>query len=72
MHISLDINDSKAHQFLAFLKTLDFVKINESETDFEIPESHKPILDKRLEEYYSKPNRVKDFKKNLAEIRKSL
>ena len=72
MHLSLDIQDSKAKQFVEFLKTLDFIKINEEESDVVLPEWHKSILEERLEEYYKNPENVKDAMDVIKGIEKRL
>lgn len=43
--ITLNIQDSKYAAFLEFIKTLDYVQINENE---ETPTWHKEIIEKRL------------------------
>jgi hypothetical protein len=72
MHLSLDISDSKAKQFVEFLKTLDFVQINEDDSDIVLPEWHKSILEERLEAYNKNPENVKDAREMIKGIKKRL
>ncbi|MFA5783138.1 MAG: hypothetical protein WC868_12800 [Bacteroidales bacterium] len=57
MQLLLNIDDkNKAALLLEFLKSLNYVngvkQVDDSQT-FDIPEWHKPILDKRLKEHYA-------------------
>lgn len=47
MQLYIDIQDSKANAFIEFMKTLDYVKVNDPE-DFVIPEEHKKIVRERI------------------------
>lgn len=74
MRLNLEIpNNAKGQALLDFLKSLDFIKIsNELENDFTIPESHKNLLNERIESYKKNPSNLKDFKSTLDELRKKL
>ncbi len=73
MRVNLEINDNKAQAFIDFIKTLDYVKISEGvDSDFTIPEWHKNLISERLESYNKNPDSIKDFKKTLDDLRKSL
>ncbi|AMS25869.1 hypothetical protein AEM51_01455 [Bacteroidetes bacterium UKL13-3] len=45
MKLVLDIDDSKGQTLIDFLKSLDFVKIEES---YEIPQWHQQLINERL------------------------
>ena len=46
--LNIDINNNKAKAFLDFIKTLDFIKIKEDNTDdFTLTQEHIDILDER-------------------------
>jgi hypothetical protein len=72
MHLSLDIHDSKAKQFVEFLKTLDFVRINEEDSDLSLPEWHASVLEERLESYNKNPEDLKNAIDVLQGIKKRL
>ncbi len=71
MKINLEINDSKAQAFLEFLKTLDYVKINENtEVDFAIPDWHKSMVQERLESYKKNPKNTSNFGDTINKFKK--
>lgn len=61
--ITLNIQDSKYSAFLEFIKTLDYVQINENE---QTPAFHKEIIENRLNELNEEDlNQWEDVKKKL-------
>ena len=66
MLLSLEINDSQAKEFIAFLKNLDFVKINQTELS---DEEHLNLLAERREEYLKQKGNSTDLKEVLEKLR---
>ncbi len=72
MQLSIDIPDSKAKAFIAFLKTIDFVKVKLKETDFEFSSKQKNELVKRQKEYKKNPSSCSDWDTVSNEIENRL
>jgi hypothetical protein len=72
MQLSINIPDNKAKAFIAFLKTIDFVKIKQSDTDFEFSAEQKNELIKRRKEYNENPSFSADWASVSSEIEKRL
>ena len=67
--LNIDINNNKAKAFLDFIKTLDFIKIKEDNTDdFTLTQEHINILDERKQKHLKKES--KSF--NWDEIKSEL
>ncbi len=65
--ITITIPDSFYNSFVEFIKHLPEVAIS-TETNVDIPQWHKNVLDQRLAEYLANPNAGKsleDFEKEL-------
>lgn len=61
MKVVLEIDDSKGKSLLEFLKSLDFVRIEEN---VDLPHGHQKIIDERLEFLKSFPEQ----KSNLDDV----
>jgi hypothetical protein len=72
MQLSIDISDNKASAFIAFLKTLDFVKVKLSDPDFEFSAKQKNELIKRHKEYKKNTTSCSDWDSVSTEIEKRL
>lgn len=69
MKVVLDIDDSKGKSLLEFLKSLDFVRVEEN-TD--LPQWHQQIIDERLDFLKSFPEQKSNFDDVLNSIESEL
>ncbi len=70
-NITLSVPDSKFTYFLNLIKDMGFVKVIEGDSDYELSEEHKKILDERLKEHFENPSagkRWEDVKKELDKL----
>lgn len=72
MHISIDIPDNKARAFIAFLKTIDFVKIKKNDTGFELSQKQKEELMQCYSDYKTNPSSFLSWDSVKNEIEKHL
>ena len=72
MQLILDLPDNKANAFIAFLKTIEFVKVKKSNDDFELTQAQKEELDRRFENYKSNPSSAIEWDVVKADIEKRL
>jgi hypothetical protein len=72
MQLRIDISDNKANAFIAFLKTLDFVKVKLNEPNFEFSAKQKTELIKRHKEYEKNTASCSDWDSVSNEIEKRL
>jgi putative addiction module component (TIGR02574 family) len=68
MQLTLQINEQKAAFFLELIRSFDFVTVIEDESNTELSEAHKAILDKRIESYTANPERLIPW----SEVKKSI
>lgn len=64
--ITVSVNESKAHFFMELLRSLNFVKVEETKTSAISP-AHKKVIDQELEHLKKHPRKtvsLKQFKKN--------
>ncbi|MCC6372540.1 MAG: hypothetical protein IT236_16165 [Bacteroidia bacterium] len=66
MLLSLEINDQQAKAFIAFLKNLEFVKINQSEPS---EEEQIDLIKERQEEYLAQKDNANELKDILEKLR---
>jgi hypothetical protein len=69
--LTLTVPDNKYSDILNLLQGYDYIEISE-EQEFEIPEFHKHIIDKRLENIKSNPDCLLDWEDVRKEIEESL
>lgn len=62
-----DSSNPKAKAFLEFIKTLDFISVNES-TDFDIPKWQQEITLKRMEELEKDKSKSVDFDQMIEKL----
>lgn len=70
-HFNVTIPDSKVNFFKELLNSLSFAKIEQTE-DFQFTESHKTIIDQRLENYQNNPDTYLDWEEVQKDIAKRL
>ncbi len=68
MQLTLQINDQKADFFLELIRSFDFISVLADDSNTELSEAHKAILDKRLASYQANPERLIPW----AEVQKSI
>jgi hypothetical protein len=61
-NIKLAIPDNKFAYFLRMIRKMDFVKVLEKDSDFEISENQKKDLEKCLKEHNENPEEGKNWK----------
>jgi len=69
---TVTVPDNKISFFIELIKSIDFLKINESDVVSEIPEWHKSIIDKRLKEYQENPENVIEWETAQKQIEELL
>jgi hypothetical protein len=71
MKLTLDIPNNQADFFMQLIRSLNFdIRIDKKETDTDIPEWHKAILDERLAKYETDTSgfiKWDDLKKNIEQ-----
>jgi putative addiction module component (TIGR02574 family) len=68
MQLTLQINEQKVDFFLELIRSFDFVTVVEDESNTELSEAHKAILDKRIASYTANPERLIPW----SEVKKSI
>jgi putative addiction module component (TIGR02574 family) len=58
MQLTIQISDQKVDFFLELIRSFDFVSVVEDESNSELSEAHKAILDKRLASYSDNPEKL--------------
>lgn len=72
MKITLDINDNKASAFLNFVKSLDFIKIQDYKgtQNTDVPAWQMKETEKRFKELEKHPEKSIDFNKTIEKLEK--
>lgn len=70
-HFSVTVPDNKARFFKELINSLSFVKVEEAQ-EFELTDSHKAVLDHRLENYKNNPGSYLDWEEVQKVIEKRL
>jgi len=68
--IAVTIPDNKETLFIELMKNLSFVKGIENVENMDIPEWHKAIIDRRMENYMEHPESCRDWEDIQKEINK--
>jgi len=71
MVLSVEIQDNKFNFFIELMKSLTFVKVDENQLNA-IPEFHKNIVGKRLNNYLQNPNDTKEWDEVKKELENDL
>ncbi len=68
--LNIEINNNKAKAFIDFIKTLDFIKIKETDNseDFALTQEHKKILDKRMQKHLNNESKSFNWEDIKAEL----
>ena len=72
MDLSINIPDNKAAAFIAFLKTIDFVKVQEKEDSFELSQKQKDDLMQCYNEFQENSSAFLSWNAAKKEISKHL
>lgn len=67
--IAVTIPDNKESLFIELMKNLSFVKNIEAIESTDIPEWHKAIIDKRMENFKKSPESYRDWEDVQEEIK---